>query len=224
MKTLIIVSHPDISGSSTQQFLLAANQTLENVTWHHLEKAYPDGKIDKQVEQELVAQHERIIFQFPLYWYSSPSLLKEWQDIVLDEKKISAWSGKEFGLVVIVGVSKKEYQAGGREGFTLDELMRPYQAVAGKFNWRYLPIFGIYQFSYMTEVCRQKLLVDYQQYLILGNQTSLNSRTEWFKEQLERIATDKDELTQNRLTMIVQQITDNQDEIETLNFTLNELE
>ncbi|MGX6962912.1 NAD(P)H-dependent oxidoreductase [Vagococcus xieshaowenii] len=224
MKTLIILSHPDVAGSTTQQFLMAATQTLENVTLHHLEKHYPTGKIDRVYEQALLAEHDRIIFQFPLYWYSSPSLLKEWQDVVLDEKKITDWQGKEFGIVVIAGVAKKEYQAGGREIFTMDELMRPYQAIANKFKWQYLPIFGIYQFAYMTETCKQKLLIRYQQYLMLGNSQTLAERTAWFQNQLISISLSKEASLHDKIDLIKEQLQTNQEELEMLRFTLDELE
>ncbi|MGX7030165.1 NAD(P)H-dependent oxidoreductase [Vagococcus zengguangii] len=224
MKTLIILSHPDVSGSSTQQFLMAATQTLENVTLHHLEKYYPQGNINREYEQTLIADHDRIIFQFPLYWYSSPATLKEWQDVVLDEKKIDDWQGKEFGIVVIAGVAKKEYQAGGREIFTMDELMRPYQAVANKFKWQYLPIFGIYQFAYMTESCKQKLLIRYQQYIMLGNSQSLADRMAWFQHQLTEVSRTKEASVQHKIDLIKEQLQANQEELEMLRFTLDELE
>ncbi|MGT2357467.1 NAD(P)H-dependent oxidoreductase [Staphylococcus aureus] len=43
---------------------------------HDLYREYPDFIINVKREQELVENHDNIIFQFPLYWYSSPSLLK----------------------------------------------------------------------------------------------------------------------------------------------------
>ena len=35
-------------------------------------------------EQELLLQHKIIVWQHPFYWYSSPALLKEWIDLVLE--------------------------------------------------------------------------------------------------------------------------------------------
>ncbi len=46
-----------------------------------IEREYPDFIINVKREQELVENHDNIIFQFPLYWYSSPSLLKKWIDL-----------------------------------------------------------------------------------------------------------------------------------------------
>ena len=33
-------------------------------------------------EQQRLADHDLIVLQFPLYWYTGPALLKEWLDLV----------------------------------------------------------------------------------------------------------------------------------------------
>ncbi|RXL71629.1 flavodoxin family protein, partial [Citrobacter sp. AAK_AS5] len=55
----------------------------DRVTVHDLFAAYPDGVIDVAAEQALVRAHDRIVFQFPLFWFSMPPLLKVWFDQVL---------------------------------------------------------------------------------------------------------------------------------------------
>jgi glutathione-regulated potassium-efflux system ancillary protein KefG len=48
-----------------------------------LYETYPDFAIDIEAEQEkLLTAHDVIALQFPLYWYSTPALLKEWLDLV----------------------------------------------------------------------------------------------------------------------------------------------
>jgi len=84
MQTLIIVSHPTLADSNLQRFLWES-LPAEGVTWHHLEAVYPDGQVDREAEQQQLLQYDRIIFQFPFYWYSSPALLKQWQDVVLTD-------------------------------------------------------------------------------------------------------------------------------------------
>lgn len=84
MQTLIIVSHPTLADSNLQRFLWES-LPAEGVTWHHLESVYPDGQVDWEAEQQQLLQYDRIIFQFPFYWYSSPALLKQWQDVVLTD-------------------------------------------------------------------------------------------------------------------------------------------
>ncbi|MFC6464194.1 NAD(P)H-dependent oxidoreductase [Marinilactibacillus sp. GCM10026970] len=192
MKTLVIISHPELDESSSQQFLVQSFPESENVTLHHLEKTYPDGKIDKQREQALLKEHDRILFQFPFYWYSSPPLLKHWQDEVLEEHfafghRGYQLKGKEFGLVLVIGVGEKEYQTGGQEGFSISELTKPYQAVARKTGMNYLKPLEIFQFPYMTEDEKMKLLIRYQQWLTIDRPDSLRSREEWMIQELETI-------------------------------------
>lgn len=126
MKTLIIVSHPEIDNSYTQQFLKRGTE-LENVTWHELAVNQP---IDVEIEQRLLAENDRIIFQFPLYWYSSPASLKNWQDEVLSSHL--DLSDKHLGLVISTGLPAEAYQPGGEVGFSLAELTKPFQALAKK--------------------------------------------------------------------------------------------
>ena len=78
MKTLVILSHPEIKESGSQQYLLSSIPENKNITVHHLESIYPDFNIDVEKEQELLKRHDRIIFQFPFYWYTAPALLKKW--------------------------------------------------------------------------------------------------------------------------------------------------
>lgn len=188
MRTLVIVSHPDIQGSGSQQFLKESLPTASDVTFHHLEACYPDGVIDIRAEQTLLREHDRIIFQFPFFWYSSPPMLKQWQDEVLTESfafgSHKALAGKSFGLVVVIGNRESEYQAGGREGYSFSSLTLPFQAMANKVGMQFLKPLGIFQFQYMDEAAKQQLLIRYQQYLVLADIDSLKEREEWLMQAL----------------------------------------
>lgn len=195
MKTLVILSHPSIGESGSQQFLIQSVNDHDNITLHHLEREYPDGMIDVEREQNLLLQHDRIIFQFPFYWYSSPPLLKRWQDDVLTEHFAYGYRGdklkdKEFGLVLSIGVGEKEYETGGQEGYSISELTKPYQAVAKKTGMIYLKPFSIFQFAYKTEEEKMGILIAYQQYLSLQEADSLKAKEEWMLLQLEELSYD----------------------------------
>lgn len=230
MKTLVIISHPDIKESSSQQYLLSSVPDESDITIHHLEQLYPDFKINAAKEQALIAAHDRIIFQFPFYWYSSPALLKQWQDDVLTEnfaygKSGQVMQGKEFGLVLSVGIPEREYQAGGKEGFSINELTKPFQAMAYKTGMTYLVPLAIYQFAYMTEEQKMNLLIDYQLYLSHENETSLASRENWFLKQLEK--TDLTTLglaDADKLQHIIEIIEENRETIDDLKLSLEEME
>lgn len=220
MKSLIIVSHPTIETSLNQQFFKEATKQLD-VTWHHLEKCYPDGKIDLEKELALLKMHDRIIFQFPFYWYSAPAHLKIWQDTVLEHAS-EVLQTKELGIVLTTGVSEKEYQAGGKEEYTISEFLRPYQRIAHKFNMLFLPSFVMAQFMYQTEEKRWERLIAYQQYLTLDGKATLINRIDWFIEQLKS-NTALREKEQNKQEYILDYLASEKEELEDLMFTLREL-
>lgn len=77
MKTLIIVSHPQLAASPTQQFLKASAAGVKGATWHYLDAI---KTLDVPAEQALIQAADRLIFEFPLYWYQAPASLHEcWQ-------------------------------------------------------------------------------------------------------------------------------------------------
>ncbi|WHY72120.1 NAD(P)H-dependent oxidoreductase [Fictibacillus enclensis] len=146
MKTLVIAVHPNMEGSLVNKTWMNRLQDEEDVTVHDLYAAYPDGKIDVEREQKLLLAHDRIVFQFPLYWYSSPALLKEWQDVVLTYgwaygSEGTKLHGKELLLAISTGGPEDAYQAGGYNQFSLNELLKPFQATANLTGMRYLPVF-----------------------------------------------------------------------------------
>lgn len=78
MKILVILAHPDLSTSRLNRRLHDAIKDIDHITVNNIYQSYPDWQIDVQREQDLLSQHDRVIFQFPLYWYSTPPLLKKW--------------------------------------------------------------------------------------------------------------------------------------------------
>ena len=229
MQTLIIVSHPTLADSNLQRFLWESLPE-ERETWHHLESVYPDGQINQEAEQQQLLQYDRIIFQFPFYWYSSPALLKQWQDVVLTEGFAygadgSRLSGKEFGLVLALGVNEREYQAGGREGFTISELTRPYQAMAKKCGMAYLPTLVVSKFDYLSDTKKKELLIDYQQYLTKDNDASLKSSENWFKLQLQSLGkAGLSEADQQLVEHLLAVLEDNREQLDDLAWTLAQME
>ncbi|MGB3260885.1 NAD(P)H-dependent oxidoreductase [Paenisporosarcina sp.] len=156
MKTLILVAHPNLSGSVVNKIWMERLQKEEEMTVHNLYAEYPDGRINKDREQQLLLEHDRIVFQFPFYWYSSPSLLKEWQDVVLSY----GWAygpegtklrGKEFILAISTGGPEAAYQAGSYNHYSMSELTKPFQATANLTGMRFLPTFKIQGVRFLEE-------------------------------------------------------------------------
>ncbi|KFZ42249.1 general stress protein [Anoxybacillus flavithermus] len=149
MKTLVIVAHPRIDESRVNRAWVERLKKQPNVTVHELYKNYPNGNINIEREQRLLIEHDRIVFQFPFYWYSSPSLLKEWQDVVLSYgfaygSEGNKLHGKDFVIAVSTGGPEGAYRAGGYNHYTMSELLRPFQAMANLTGMRYLPSFHLH--------------------------------------------------------------------------------
>lgn len=131
---VVILAHPDMGSSKLNKRLVqAAKET--GATVHEIYSAYPDGKIDVAREQGMLAKADAIVLQFPFYWYSTPSLLKQWEDDVLAYgfaygSKGKALVGKKLMVATTTGGSADAYQAGGSNKFTIAELIRPLEATS----------------------------------------------------------------------------------------------
>ncbi|QBP17751.1 NAD(P)H-dependent oxidoreductase [Acetilactobacillus jinshanensis] len=225
MKTLVIISHPTIKDSYTQSFLHDAQADFNDVTWHPLDILYPDFKINIKHEQQLLMHYDRIIFQFPLFWYSAPALLKKWEDDVLVRKFANAAHGgylrhKQLGMVITLGVPAKNYQPGAGEHFSLSELLTPYQALAKKAGMQYLSPFIISQFFYKTPPQEAKTLVDYQNYLTNPKPFGLKNKIKWSLDQLKQYAP-KDKVKKIVFDSVIKQIQKNQNQLDDLKSQIN---
>ena len=135
MRSLVIVSHPTLATSKANAPLVEAIRDLPDVELRHLEALYPDGRIDVPAEQGAALRAERIVFQFPFYWYSTPPMLKRWQDDVL----AFGWAygpggtmlkGKTLQLVLTTGGPEAVYRIGGYNLYPVRDLLRPLEVTA----------------------------------------------------------------------------------------------
>jgi glutathione-regulated potassium-efflux system ancillary protein KefG len=130
MKILILFAHPAFQKSKVNRQLVAGLDSIKGVSFRDLYEEYPDFDIDVKKEQELLLQHDCIIFHHPMYWYSMPSLLKEWQDLVLAHgwaygSTGRALEGKLFFSVLTTGAPQKAFTKKGLHQHSVQELMLP---------------------------------------------------------------------------------------------------
>lgn len=129
--------------------LIDAVRDLEDVTVHDLYEAYPDFDIDVPHEQELLVDHDLVVFQHPFYWYSTPAMLKEWQDLVLEHgwaygHEGKALVGKRFLSAITTGGPKEAYCAKGLNGYTIEELLRPIEQSMRLCGMDWLPPYVVH--------------------------------------------------------------------------------
>lgn len=159
-RILILFAHPALEKSRVNRYLIQAVQGLEFVTIHDLYERYPDFLIDVKVEQELLLSHDIVVFHHPFYWYSSPAILKEWQDLVLEYGFAYghdgiALRGKKFLSAVTTGGGEPTYAREGHNYFTMRELLAPFEQTARLCGMQYLPPFivcGTHRFRERQQV------------------------------------------------------------------------
>lgn len=149
MKVLILFAHPAFHKSRVNKQVIEGLDQIEGVTFHDLYQAYPDFYIDVAREQALMEAHDVIIFQFPLFWYSTPALLKEWQDLVLEHgwafgSKGNALKDKLFLCSITVGGPRQSYAVDDFHEHTLNQLISPLRQTATLCKMKALPPFAIH--------------------------------------------------------------------------------
>ena len=145
---LINFAHPARSRSRMNSAMRQAVEGLDEVTFNDLYARYPDFLIDVKREQELCEKHDIIIFQHPFYWYSTPSIMKEWLDLVLEHGWAygsggTALHGKIFLQALTAGGDDSTYRKDGYNAFTVVELTSPYRATANLCGMTWLPPFAV---------------------------------------------------------------------------------
>ncbi|WP_266364081.1 glutathione-regulated potassium-efflux system oxidoreductase KefF [Tellurirhabdus rosea] len=148
-KLLIQFAHPALEKSRTNRILLEAVQDLPFVTINDLYELYPDFDIDIDREQDLLLQHDYLIFQHPFYWYSAPAMVKQWEDLVLEHgwaygHEGVALTGKKMLNVLTAGGRNEAYQTSGYNRFTIRQFLAPFDQTATLCKMIYLPPFVVH--------------------------------------------------------------------------------
>ncbi|RKF15753.1 flavodoxin family protein [Alginatibacterium sediminis] len=148
-RILLLYAHPSSDRSEINQRMFQSAQSIEGVTCVDLYAEYPTFQIDIDVEQQRLREHDIIIFQFPMYWYSTPAILKEWQDLVLEYgfaygHEGNALRDKYFFCALSAGGNESAYKAQGYNHFTIAQLLQPLEQTASLTQMRYLPPFALF--------------------------------------------------------------------------------
>lgn len=170
-RVLILFAHPALEKSRVNRQLAAAVQGLSGVTFHDLYEAYPDFDVDVSREQQLLTEHDVIVLQHPFYWYSTPPLVKQWEDLVLTHgwaygREGTALRGKVMLNALTTGGSEAAYQPDGHNRFTVRQLLAPIDQTAHLCGMRYLPPFAVHSTHSLDEETILKHAADYRRMII----------------------------------------------------------
>jgi len=143
-KLLVYYAHPGHQYSNVNKAMAAAAKKVENITFVDLYAAYPRFNIDIEFEQKLLLEHDVIVFQFPFFWYSTPALIKEWQDLVLEQgfaygEGGDKLQGKHILLAITAAGSKEAYTREGHQQHTMRTFLSPLEQTANLCKMQFSP-------------------------------------------------------------------------------------
>ena len=165
-KILILFAHPAMEKSRVNLHLTEAVKGIKGVYLHDLYQEYPDFHIDVEKEQELLLQHDVIIFHHPFFWYSTPAILKEWQDLVLEHgwaygSQGNSLKGKVFLNVITTGGKEIAYHSEGYNHFSVRQLLAPLEQTANLCKMIFLAPFIVHGTHSITPEDISRYKTDY---------------------------------------------------------------
>ena len=132
---LVLYAHPYPRHSRACQALLSAVQNLPDLETRSLYDLYPDFDIDVAAEQAALSRADLVVWLHPIYWYSAPSMLKHWFDVVL----LRGWAygaggaalhGKQCLWAVSTGGDEESYSAAGMHQQPFENFIAPIEQTA----------------------------------------------------------------------------------------------
>jgi len=145
---LIILAHPNFENSVANKTIVEELQNTNlNIEIRNIYNLYPDYKIDVKAEQNALLRHQTIIFQYPIYWYNMPAILKLWFDTVFEYQFAYGSKGdklkdKSFVPSFTIGAPECEYNTLGDHHFRVHEFCKNLEQTAYYSKMKYVdPIY-----------------------------------------------------------------------------------
>lgn len=161
-KPLVIIAHPHLHDGSRVNARwareLAAHPEAADV--RDLYALYPNGALDEAgiaAERAALTSHGLVVFQFPIYWYSCPALLRTWTDEVYgfgwaygDDAAAPGEPGrmladKRFACAVSAADEPGSYTPAGKLGVTMEQVLAPFTVTARYVGGEPLAPFAFYR-------------------------------------------------------------------------------
>ena len=134
-RLIVYYAHPGHKYSHVNRYMCQAARQVDGITYVDLYDDYPRFDINVEIEQQRLLDHDVILLQFPLFWYSTPSILKEWQDLVLEHGFAygaggDKLEGKRMMLAITAAGPEDAYTSGGYQHYPLRDFLRPLEQTA----------------------------------------------------------------------------------------------
>ena len=168
MKNVLIINgHPDMAQSNANKAILEeVKKLLPESEISELGKLYPNYQFDVEAEQEKLMKADVVVWQFPLYWYSLPALLKKWLDDVFlfgfaygTDYKLE---GKKLLLSFTTGASEDTYQK-GEKSYSFSDLLHIHKQTANFTKMDFAEPVISYGMHYVPDVMPAEAFTELQQ-------------------------------------------------------------
>ncbi|EFC38939.1 predicted protein [Naegleria gruberi] len=145
-KTLVFFFHERFESSQANRSMIKALSTLDNIEIVNMHQIFTENgnKFDSNSDIQRLLNADRIIFQFPIQWYSMPAFMKQWIDETFTRMYYIRYGeeglkmeGKKFMISVTAGNFEEAYTPQGQNLIPLDDLLNPLKALAHrcKLQW-----------------------------------------------------------------------------------------
>lgn len=134
MKNVLIISgHTDLATSVANKTILETlGNRLPEAEIVKLDELYPDFKINVEAEQQRLLRADVIVLQFPIFWYSAPSILERWMEETFQHgfshgNTGDKLKGKKLVLSFTTGAPEDMYSRDGAMGYDIEEFLLCYK-------------------------------------------------------------------------------------------------
>lgn len=148
-RLIVYYAHPGHPYSQSNQPMAEVASAVNGVTFVDLYRDYPRFDINADIEQQRLVDHDVILFQFPMFWYSTPAIIKEWQDLVLEHGFAygaggDKLRGKTLMLAITAAGPEEAYSPGGYQHYPMRDFLRPLEQTARLCAMRFAPPYVLY--------------------------------------------------------------------------------
>jgi putative NADPH-quinone reductase len=148
-RLIVYYAHPGNKYSQANKAMVEEARSVAGISFVDLYAEYPRFDINIDREQQRLVDHEVILFQFPLFWYSTPSLIKEWQDLVLEHGFAygaggDKLTGKCMMLAVTAAGSREAYTEQGYQHYPIRTFLTPLEQTASLCHMEFAAPYVLY--------------------------------------------------------------------------------
>ena len=135
-KILVISGHPDHKSSMANRAILDEfHRLVPQAEIVRLDAIYPDFNIDVKREQRRLVEADTVVFEFPFWWYSAPSLMRRYFELVLTHgfaygSTGTALHGKKVIFSFTAGAPEVAYSPEGYQHYDIASFIPQFRALA----------------------------------------------------------------------------------------------